>query len=195
VTLDAVDVALLRQLLLRPRAGMREYARELGLARATVHARLERLSAAGIITSWAPALSPAEMGFPVLALVHVHLRQGALDLATARLRSIPQILEAHATTGDADVFCRVVARDHRDLEAVIQRIIAVEGVVRTRTEIALSDRVPSRVLPILDLVAAQAPHSSRSRMRQPVGDATHAVTAAPSSGVAVSALPASRKRR
>ena len=164
MTLDAIDVALLRQLLLCPRAGVREHARQLGLARTTVNARLERLEAAGIITGWAPSLSPAAMGFPVLALVHVHLRQGTLDLATSRLSAIPQIIEAHTTAGDSDVLCRVVARDNGDLEAVIQQIVAVQGVVRTRTDIVLSDRVPSRVLPIIDLVAAGAPQSSRSRV-------------------------------
>jgi DNA-binding Lrp family transcriptional regulator len=167
--LDAIDVALLRQMLTRPKVGMREYARELGLARATVQSRMDRLETSGAVTTWAPTLSPEALGFTVMALVHVHLRQGALNAVSDQMAAIPHILEAFSTTGDADLFCRVVARDHTDLETVIQEIIAIEGVVRTRSEIALSERVHNRVLPIVDLVAEQAPQSARARLKPAAG--------------------------
>jgi DNA-binding Lrp family transcriptional regulator len=148
---------------------MREYARELGLARATVQSRVDRLESAGVVRSWVPGISPAALGFNVLALVHVHLRQGALNAVSDRMAMIPHVIEAYSTTGDADLFCRVVARDHSDLETVIQEIIAIEGVVRTRSEIALSERVHHRVLPIVELVAEQAPQSARARLRPAAG--------------------------
>ena len=54
--LDQLDLDLLNLLLEEPQAGMREYARVLGVARGTVQARLERLEAAGVITGWAPSV-------------------------------------------------------------------------------------------------------------------------------------------
>lgn len=163
VILDDVDIALLRQLMQWPKAGMREYARTLELARATIQTRLDRLHELGVITDWAPQISARNLGFPVMAFTHIHLRQGSLDLVAQRLTAISHVVEAHSTTGEADMFCRIVARDHPDLESVIQQIIAIEGVVRTRTDIALSERLAPRVLPLIELASDNAPTSTRAR--------------------------------
>jgi DNA-binding Lrp family transcriptional regulator len=144
MSLDQIDCAILSELLARPKAGVRDYARTLGLARGTVQARLDRLTAQGVIGDFAPQLNHAALGFPVLAFVHIQLQQGSLESFAKELAKLSQVVEAHSMTGDADMLCRVVARDHRDLEAVIQAILNLEGVVRTRSEIALSERVPRR---------------------------------------------------
>lgn len=160
--LDQVDCAILSELLQRPQAGVREYARTLGLARGTVQARLDRLTEQGVIADYAPQLSHTALGFPVLAFVHIQLQQGILESFSRKLIALTQVIEAHSMTGDADVLCRVVARDNRDLEAVIQAILNLEGVVRTRSEIALSERVPRRDETLLKQLSELAPKSSRA---------------------------------
>ncbi|GGJ06286.1 Lrp/AsnC family transcriptional regulator [Streptomyces brasiliensis] len=147
--MDELDTAILRLLLEEPRAGMREYARILGVARGTVQSRLARLERDGVIASFAPRLSPARMGYPVLALVHLHLAQGRLEEVTAQLGGVAEVLEAFSIAGEGDLVCRVVARDNVHLEDVIQQLIKLPGVVRTKTEVALSERVSYRLLPLV----------------------------------------------
>ncbi|WP_405539341.1 Lrp/AsnC family transcriptional regulator [Streptomyces sp. NBC_00075] len=147
--MDDLDAALLRLLLEEPRAGMREYARILGVARGTVQSRLTRLEREGVIASFAPRLSPAAMGYPVLALVHLHLAQGRLEEVTTHLGAIAEVIEAFSIAGEGDLVCRAVARDNAHLEDVIQKLIGLPGVVRTKTEVALSERVGYRVLPLV----------------------------------------------
>jgi len=151
--LDDLDLELIRLLLTAPRAGSREYARLLGIARGTVQSRIGRLERAGVVTGYAAHVSPAGLGYAVEAFVHLNLAQGKLDEVTARLAEIPELLEAHSTTGDPDMLCRVAARDNQQLEQIVQRILALPGVVRTRTEIAMRKRVPYRVLPLLQAVS------------------------------------------
>lgn len=50
------------------------------------------------------------------------------------------------------MLCHVAARDNQHMEQVIQRIHAIKGVVRTRTDVAMSKRVPYRILPLLEEV-------------------------------------------
>ena len=95
------------------------------------------------------SVSPAGLGFVVEAFIQLHLAQVMLDAVTARLAELPQILEAHTTTGEGDVLCRVVAESNSGIEELVQALLAVPGVVRTRTEISLSRRVPYRVLPLI----------------------------------------------
>jgi DNA-binding Lrp family transcriptional regulator len=151
--LDRLDLDVLRLMVEDPRAGVREYARRLGVARGTVQARIDRLQRAGVLASYRPQISPAAMGFAGLAYVHLQLAQGMLDETSRLLVEIPEVLEVNATTGESDLLCRVVARDNADLETVLQRVIAVPGVIRSRTEVVLSRRIEPRILPLIERLA------------------------------------------
>lgn len=148
--LDALDRSLLRLLLAEPRLGVLETSRRLGIARGTAQARITRLERSGVLRDWAPTLDPARLGFGVLAFatLEVHQGQGRAPLEQ-HLRSIPEVLEAHTTTGQGDVLCRIVARDHADLQRVLDAITATGLVARTSTVIALTDEVPYRVAQLL----------------------------------------------
>jgi DNA-binding Lrp family transcriptional regulator len=149
VQLDQLDLELLNLLLEEPQAGMREYARVLGVARGTVQARLSRMEREGVITGHAPTVSPVGLGFTVLAFVHLFLAQGQLDNVASRLSAIPEVLEAHTTTGEGDLLCRVAARSNLHLEEIVQTLLALPGVTRTRTEISLNQRVGYRIQPLV----------------------------------------------
>ncbi|MGP3924957.1 Lrp/AsnC family transcriptional regulator [Streptomyces sp. 8N616] len=149
---DALDARILRLLLEQPRTSAREYARILGVARGTLQARIDRLERDGVITGSGPRLSPAALGHPVLAFVHIEVTQGHLDDVGDALAEVPEIIEAFSITGGGDLMTRVVARDNEHLEDVIQRLIQLPGVVRTRTEVALRERVPHRMLPLIEAV-------------------------------------------
>ncbi|MEU3745932.1 MULTISPECIES: Lrp/AsnC family transcriptional regulator [Streptomyces] len=152
MAVDALDTRILRLLIEQPRTSVREYARILGVARGTVQARIDRLERDGVITATGPVLSPAALGHPVLAFVHVEVTQGRLDEVGDALARVPEIVEAFSITGGGDLLTRVVARDAGHLEDVIQRLIRLPGVVRTRTEIALRERVPHRLLPLVEAI-------------------------------------------
>jgi DNA-binding Lrp family transcriptional regulator len=146
---EPLDIAVLRLIVEEPRAGVREYARRLGVARATVQSRVDKLQRLGVLVSWRPEFDPAAMGYAGLAYVRVNLAQGKLDETIAGLAEIPEVMEVNAVAGPADLLCRVVAKDNAGLEEVLQRIIAVDGVERTSTEVVLSRRLQPRVAPLI----------------------------------------------
>lgn len=149
VSLDPLDLDVLRLIAEEPRAGVREYARRLGVARATVQARVTKLQRSGILLSWRPQFDPAALGYSGLAYVRLQLAQGVIDQALEGLAEIPEVIEVNAVAGNADLLCRVVAKDNAGLEEVLQRIIAVDGVERTSTEVVLSRRIMPRIVPLI----------------------------------------------
>lgn len=161
MAVDVLDTRILRLLIEQPRTSVREYARILGVARGTLQARLDRLERDGVITGTGPSLSPAALGHPVLAFVHLEVTQGHLDEVGDALAALPQIIEVFSTTGGGDLLTRVVARDNGHLEDVIQQLIQLPGVVRTRTDVALRERVAHRVLPLVEAVGRAAGGSGR----------------------------------
>jgi DNA-binding Lrp family transcriptional regulator len=140
----------------QPRTSVREYARLLGVARGTVQARIDRLERDGVITGFGPRLSLAALGHPVQAFVHIETTQGELDHVAEHLAGLPEIIEAFSITGGGDLLARVAARDNTHLEDVIQRLIRTPGVVRTRTEVALRERVAHRTLPLVESLGRSA---------------------------------------
>ncbi|MFC5831345.1 Lrp/AsnC family transcriptional regulator [Nonomuraea insulae] len=148
--LDALDLRLLRLVAERPRSGLLEIARLLGVARGTVQARLDRMTADGVITDFGPNLSPAALGHPVQAFTTLEVEQPAREHISKALESIPELLEAYIVTGPGDVWCRIAGRDHEHLQRVIDAMLAIPGVRRGTTVITLSAVVPHRVLPLAD---------------------------------------------
>ncbi len=161
MAVDALDARILRLLLEQPRTSVREYARILGVARGTLQARLDRLERDGVITGYGPRLSPAALGHPVTAFLRIEVTQGRLDDVGERLAGVPQIIEVFSVTGEGDLLTRVAARDNTHLEDVIQRVISMPGVVRTRTEVVLRERVPHRMLPLVESVGRGTPEPPR----------------------------------
>jgi DNA-binding Lrp family transcriptional regulator len=150
--IDELDARLIRALNETPRAGVMELARQLGVARGTIQARLEKLQRRGVITGFSPDLDLRALGYTVIAFVSLEIAQGRLGDVMAHLSQIPEVLEAHATTGQGDLMCRVVARTNEHLQEVINAILRVNGIVRTTTTIALTEQMGYRVLPLVSQV-------------------------------------------
>lgn len=147
--MDDLDGRLLELFTHEPRIGVLEASRRLGVARGTVQARLDKLTAEGVITGWGPELSPEALGFPVMAFLTLEIRQGAgHDAVAAHLAEIPEVLEACTITGAGDMWARVVARSNADLQRVIDRVLADPAIERSTTVIALAGQIPHRVLPL-----------------------------------------------
>ena len=151
---DPLDARIIELFADEPRVGVLEASRRLGVARATVQARLDRLRRDGIVTGFGPDVDPAALGYDVTAFVTLEIRQpGGHDPVAARLSTIPEVLEAHTITGPGDMLCRIVARTNADLQRVIDAIVDVTGVVRASSVIALATPLPYRIRPLLQQAA------------------------------------------
>jgi DNA-binding Lrp family transcriptional regulator len=153
---DELDVALLEALHTHPRIGDLELSRITKVARATVQSRLRRLTEGGVVRDWAPTVDVAAAGFPVQALVTLEIAQGALEEVRADLVAIPEVLEAHVTTGSFDVVCRVATASHAQLQDVLVRIDQSSSVRRSTSVVVLSELIAPRQLPLLETRATPA---------------------------------------
>lgn len=148
--IDELDSRLIRELSESPRAGILELSRRLSVARGTVQARLDKLQARGVITGFGPDVDPTAIGYEVLAFCTLDITQGRLEDVVEHLLAIPEVLEAHSTSGPGDLHCRIVARTNAHLQQVINRVLEVQGIGRTSTVIALSEQIGHRTLPLVE---------------------------------------------
>ncbi|MCQ8242305.1 Lrp/AsnC family transcriptional regulator [Rhizosaccharibacter radicis] len=137
---DGIDGRLIEMLGANARLPAAELGRRLGLSRTTVQSRIERLERDGAILGYTvrlPAPSPAGVSAHVL----VTLAPKKTASVEAMLRRMPQVRELHAVSGNVDLVAYVRGRDTDEIDQVIDRIGALDGVVRTNSMIVLSTRI------------------------------------------------------
>jgi DNA-binding Lrp family transcriptional regulator len=147
--IDELDARLISTLRANPRIGLLEVARQLGVARGTVQARLAKLEARGVVTGHGPEVDPSAMGYPIAAFLLIELAQGRLSEAAAALDAIPEVIEADATSGPHDLICRVVARDTEHLQELVNTMLASGAIRRCTSYIVLTRQVPPRTGPLV----------------------------------------------
>ena len=157
-SIDQLDARLIATLRENPRVGLLEVARQLGVARGTVQARMAKLEGRGVITGHGPEVDPHAFGYSISAFVLIELAQGRLAEAVAVMESMPEVIEADGVSGPQDLICRVVARDTAHLQELVNELLSTPAIRRCTSYIVLSRQVPPRTGP---LVAAAGGVGSR----------------------------------
>jgi DNA-binding Lrp family transcriptional regulator len=139
--LDATDRKLIALLRENARASTAELARKLGLSRTTVQSRMERLQRQRVIAGYTITVPDELEASLVRSHVFITLgpkQSGAIETA---LRKIPEVRVLHSVSGPFDLIAIVAATSIGELDALIDRIGALDGVERTTSAIVLSTRI------------------------------------------------------
>ena len=143
--IDAVDEQLIRLLRANGRASYAELARQVGLSAPSVHERVGKLEASGVITGYRAVVDPASVGLGVTALVGViesdSVDDTGLEEAMARL---PYVEDCWRVAGSEGYVLKVRVTDIAALETTISALNRIRGVARTRTTVVLSTKWEGR---------------------------------------------------
>ena len=134
------DELLLSLLSENARAPVSELARRLGLSRTTVQARIERLERDGVIAGYTVRLSTAAERALVRAHVMITVRPRHAVPTIAGLKEIREVRTLHSISGEVDMIAVVAAGSVAALDAVVDRIGALEGVERTQTSVIMATK-------------------------------------------------------
>lgn len=118
-----------------------ELARRLGVSRTTAQSRLERLERGGVIAGYGVRLSAEHEKGLVRAHILVTVPPKQSAAVAAALGRIPQVRTLHSVSGNFDMIIVVEARSVSELDALVDRIGALDGVERTLSSIILSTRI------------------------------------------------------
>jgi Lrp/AsnC family leucine-responsive transcriptional regulator len=150
--LDQADRAILDRLQHDGRASHAELAEVAHLSAPQCFRRVKRLEEDGVIAGFVALLSHEAVGFGVLAFVSVTLGGGrSQDVEAFRrvVADIPEILECHVVTGEADFLLKVVAADlHAFSSFLLDRLSKSFDSVTTRSEVSLETIKQTTALPV-----------------------------------------------
>jgi len=142
--MDEMDLRLLAELRRDGRAALSDLAERLGLSRATVRARMERLTARGEIAGFTVLTRGDVTSSPVRGLMMIGIEGRGGEKIMARLGGLPQVQAVHSTNGRWDLIVELGTQTLLELDETIHRIRAMEGVTTSETNLLLSTRKAGR---------------------------------------------------
>jgi Lrp/AsnC family leucine-responsive transcriptional regulator len=145
---DAVDRKLLDALRTNGRATFAELGRVVGLSAPSVHGRVGKLEAAGVITGYHATVAPESLGYSMSALIGVILSDNSdMDAVARALGDVPEVEDCWSVAGEESYVVKVRVPDIAALERMIGTLNGIKGVSRTRTTVVLSTKFEGRVQP------------------------------------------------
>lgn len=141
---DDVDGRLLAELRRDGRAALSDLATRLGISRATVRIRMERLQQQGEIAGFTVLTRADASPAPVRALMLIGIEGRGAERIMARLAGFPAVAAVHSTNGKWDLIAELAAQTLEELDHVIFRIREIDGIMQSETNLILSTRRAGR---------------------------------------------------
>ncbi|TCT36445.1 Lrp/AsnC family transcriptional regulator [Martelella mediterranea] len=123
-----------------------ELGEKVALSPPAVHERVKRLKRDGVITKTVACLDGALIGCPLLAFIHVDTDSWRQQSMLEAFQQVADVEEIHSVAGETGYILKARTRDTSELEALLKRLQAIDGVLRTRSHIVLNtalERGPS----------------------------------------------------
>jgi DNA-binding Lrp family transcriptional regulator len=150
--MDSFDQRLLAAIQQDGARTNQELADIVGLSASQISRRRQQLEQDGIIAGYAARLDAEKLGFGVRVFVHIALAAHSPDNSRRfadLVRRTPEIMEAHALTGESDYLLKVAVRSLKELSALVNDVLLPhESVDRVRSEIVLETLKESQALPL-----------------------------------------------
>ena len=140
--IDKTDHAILTALFANGDITIKELRDLVEMSSPSVSARILKMKDAGVIQNYTVVIDPIALGLSVEAYVRLSALAGELNGLKCMLNETPQVVEANHVSGNDCFVAKVMARDVKELDSLIERFSSVAA---TESNVILSSTVPRRL--------------------------------------------------
>jgi DNA-binding Lrp family transcriptional regulator len=134
-TLDEKLITLLRH---EARRSISDLAIDLGVSRATVRARMERLEKSGEILGYTVILRADAVDQRVRGIMMIEIEGHAADRVIRALGGLSEVSTVHTTNGRWDLVVELGTATLTEFDAVLRRIRLIPGITGSETSLLLA---------------------------------------------------------
>ncbi len=136
-TLDELDRRLLSALRADGREPVAALARRLGVSRATVTSRIDRLLDDGTVLGFSVRVHEDRDPDSVTAVCLVEVEGRSTDEVIAQLRGLPEVRALHSTNGKWDLVAELRTESLATFDRLLRSIRSIDGVATSETSLLL----------------------------------------------------------
>jgi DNA-binding Lrp family transcriptional regulator len=140
VSLDDLDIRLIALLRGDGRMAVAKLAARLGVSRATVAARMDRLERSGAIVGYTVVLRAQTQAQSVSAVTMIEVDGKHAETIIRRLMGFPEIRALYTTNGRWDVVAEIEAETLASFDDLLRQMRQIDGIANTETSILLAAR-------------------------------------------------------
>jgi DNA-binding Lrp family transcriptional regulator len=138
LTLDELDRQLLAALRANGREPIASLARMLGVTRATVTSRLDRLMSSGTVIGFSVRVREELDPDSVRAIALIEVKGRSTSFVIDKLRGLSEIHSLHTTNGGWDLVAELRTNSLGSFDRLLGQIRSIDGVVNSETSLLLS---------------------------------------------------------
>lgn len=135
---DQLDHRLISALREDGRAPISKLATILGISRATVQSRLDRLIESGAVLGFTVRFRQDTDDKAIRAIMMIEVTGRSTTAVIRQLRGLPELHSLHTTNGGWDLVAEVRADSLSDFDRVLREVRTIDGVLNSETSILLS---------------------------------------------------------
>jgi Lrp/AsnC family transcriptional regulator for asnA, asnC and gidA len=146
--IDKLDRDIIDTLLENADMPYTEVAKKLFVSSGTIHVRMKKLQEQlKVVRGSQLDIDYTKLGYDITAFIGIFLEKSSLyETVTEKLKTIPEIVSAHYTTGNYSIFARIVCKDTNHLRSILSdKVQNIKGIQRTETFISLDESIDRRL--------------------------------------------------
>jgi len=131
--IDNIDRGILSELMINAKVPYTEIAKKLIVSAGTIHVRMKKMEEAGIVKNSRLHINYELLGFDMTAFLGIYLEKGSTYTdVIQQLNLIPEIVEAHYTTGVYSIFAKIRCKNTKHMRQILnEEIQSIKGIQRT----------------------------------------------------------------
>ena len=136
--MDKLDRNIILSLNTNGRKSFRHIAKELKVSLSTISNRIKRLEKEGIIERYIPVINKEKIGYDLTAVINIKLTHGKLIEVQEKISKNNHVSAVYDITGEWDSLIVAHFKDRRDLNSFIKKILSMDFVERSNTQLVLN---------------------------------------------------------
>jgi len=137
MSLDALDMKIVKCLIENARTTYRAISSEVGVSEATVKNRIDGLMDDGVITKFTAVLDYHKLGRAIKSFIGLKVQPSKLQSIVEEMKAHPDVHVLYRTSGDVDLFLEVIFEKLEELNTFLEEELVFDGILGTVVTIVI----------------------------------------------------------
>jgi DNA-binding Lrp family transcriptional regulator len=138
MSIDEIDLKILKNLLVDARQSARKLSLKLGISTVTVLSRIQKLEKLKIIKGYTAILDDEKLGYDLTALIEISVKKGQMALVEKEVSTLDNVCAVYDITGQTDTIVVAKFKNREELSEFVKELSSKPNVENTNTHIVLN---------------------------------------------------------
>ena len=138
MSIDEIDLKILKNLLVDARQSARKLSLKLGISTVTVLSRIQKLEKLKIIKGYSAILDDEKLGYDLTAIIEISVKKGQMALVEKEVSTLDNVCAVYDITGQTDTIVVAKFKNREELSEFVKELSSKPNVENTNTHMVLN---------------------------------------------------------